>query len=524
MDVQKANDESGKILHSCATRWLGRSDALASVVKSLVSIIDYVAELSAMSPATRKQALGRSDEEPESHGRLSIDELHAYFLDFKLLASLHFLTDLVGHLGTLSKAFQKPTLGIKDMMETLDATRRQIKAQYLSPDTFTWGDSAAQFLARVPNLNGEEPGSFKLGEHAIQVTAPQRDAFYCFVRDYTKNVLDALEERIPDEPLLRGLVEIFDPSKFEVATRGGDGTALAIYGAKAIDLVGAHFAQGRGGDGSVDDPNFLDAAALGREYLAFKADEFYRWRGLDMDAVLKCLVTQCKDKYPNLWLLGNVVLVLVVTNAACEGGFSLMKLTKGDLQGNMGTDTLNARMFVKLHGPALDDDDGVKALLMRVGKKFWVETKRVPGRAAGGVAAAKAKATNNEKKRKVDQVAADVKTAAHNEAIAASGAADARRETFNAQHGLTHYSIPVMPELGPALVNCRIAKIDDDGVWDLGKVINCKKKDTLASDGTTVLKTKFSYELKLTKQNLVMTKAKFRESGYGTDWVAYAKQ
>ena len=81
-----------------------------------------------------------------------------------------------------------------------------------------------------------------------------------------------------------------------------------------------------------------------------------------------------------------------------------------------------------------------------------------------------------------------------------------------------------MPELGPALVNCRIAKIDDDGVWDLGKVINCKKKDTLASDGTTVLKTKFSYELKLTKQNLVMTKAKFRESGYGTDWVAYAKQ
>ena len=47
-ELQKANDESGKILRSCATRWLGRSDALASVVKSLVSIIDYVAELSAM--------------------------------------------------------------------------------------------------------------------------------------------------------------------------------------------------------------------------------------------------------------------------------------------------------------------------------------------------------------------------------------------------------------------------------------------------------------------------------------------
>ena len=27
-----------------------------------------------------------------------------------------------------------------------------------------------------------------------------------------------------------------------------------------------------------------------------------------------------------------------------------------------------------------------------------------------------------------------------------------------------------------------------------------------------------------TKQNLVMTKVKFRESGYGTDWVAFAKQ
>ena len=88
----------------------------------------------------------------------------------------------------------------------------------------------------------------------------------------------------------------------------------------------------------------------------------------------------CVDTYLccYLWLLANIISVLTVTNAPCEGGFSHMSLTKGRLQGSMGTDTLDSRLFVKLHGPPIDDDDAASALCLRVAKTFW-EKHKVPG-------------------------------------------------------------------------------------------------------------------------------------------------
>ena len=44
-EMQKLNGESGAILRSCVTRWLGRSGALDSIIDSIVTVLDFVSEL-----------------------------------------------------------------------------------------------------------------------------------------------------------------------------------------------------------------------------------------------------------------------------------------------------------------------------------------------------------------------------------------------------------------------------------------------------------------------------------------------
>jgi hypothetical protein len=57
--IQEVNDESGTIKKRHTVRWLSRKGALASVVGSFRSVLDFVVGLAAMTPNVRAEALGQ---------------------------------------------------------------------------------------------------------------------------------------------------------------------------------------------------------------------------------------------------------------------------------------------------------------------------------------------------------------------------------------------------------------------------------------------------------------------------------
>ncbi len=213
-------------------------------------------------------------------------------------------------------------------------------------------------------------------------------------------------------------------------------------------------------------------------------------------------------------------MVLVVTNAACESGFSVVKLTKGYLQGHMETETLDTRMFVKLHGPKLDDDAGVKALCSNVSRLFWLEKPRVPARAAGGRAAAKANKKNRALKRKAEAIESEAKTADANAGIAATGEPTDPRPSFEDQHGEKYVAQKKRPKIGPDMKKARVAKIFYDGTWVLGRIKSVQEKKVGGADGAAA-SVRYRFTWKESDESKEHTKVRFSKRTYGTEWVVF---
>ena len=237
-------------------------------------------------------------------------------------------------------------------------------------------------------------------------------------------------------------------------------------------------------------------------------------------AILKAVATQKEHEYPNLWRLANTLLVLVVTNAACESGFSIVKLAKGDLQGHMYTETLDAKMFVKLHGPKLDDDAGVKALCTEVARRYWLEKPRVPARAASGRAAAKANKANRAKKRKAEAIESEAKTADANAGIAATGEPTDPRPSFEDQHGEKYVAQKERPKIGHGMKKARVAMILYDGNWALGRIKSVQETKVGGADGAPA-SVKYRFTWKESDGTNEHTKVRFSKRTYGTDWVVF---
>ena len=71
-------------------------------------------------------------------------------------------------------------------------------------------------------------------------------------------------------------------------------------------------------------------------------------------------------KFPNLTHIVEVLLVLPLSTAACERGFSCMKQVKTDWRASLSVDMLTKLMFIVLNGPAPSEYEAAGAV-----KAWW---------------------------------------------------------------------------------------------------------------------------------------------------------
>ena len=89
--------------------------------------------------------------------------------------------------------------------------------------------------------------------------------------------------------------------------------------------------------------------------------------------------------YPELWKLVKLLLILPVNSAACERGFSQMKIVKTDLRNRLSTEQLNNLMSISLSGSlGLDENLLIsKAVNMwHTQRKRRISTSSVSGEAS----------------------------------------------------------------------------------------------------------------------------------------------
>ena len=120
--------------------------------------------------------------------------------------------------------------------------------------------------------------------------------------------------------------------------------ALEDYGVNEIQELAEHFAI----------PLGVDADTVQAEWQAFKPELLKLTEGSTWQATYTSLKKICKgapEANPAMEQLMDIKAVIIWATVCCESGFSKMKLAKGELQADMKTPMLDARLRIQMLGP-----------------------------------------------------------------------------------------------------------------------------------------------------------------------------
>ena len=107
------------------------------------------------------------------------------------------------------------------------------------------------------------------------------------------------------------------------------------------------------------------------ERTSFKFYWLDNMQAYEQGVVWSLLLSHYQEKFPNLAPLMNILLVIPVSNAKVERGFSAMHRIKSEWWSSLGEETLDALMRISINGPPLAQFDPKPAV-----QKFFSNPRR----------------------------------------------------------------------------------------------------------------------------------------------------
>ena len=234
----------------------------------------------------------------------------------RFLLHHYFLADILPNLANLSRAFQKKSIDFSMVKPLVQGTKQCIEALTVQQGAiFSTLSSDMEVLV---THGFQELTTEKLSRFKREIYDP-----------YLTALSEHLDSRFPDVTLLDAF-SIFDPSVMEL----DDGTPSDLL--EKQNILKDHYCP----------HNIIESSAVECEYQCFA-------RSVVLTPNLKNLSTQdlmlklahnpqLKDMFPNLAKLAAVGLVVPMSTADCERGFSTLSRIKNDLRNRLSCKVLNA--------------------------------------------------------------------------------------------------------------------------------------------------------------------------------------
>ena len=168
-----------------------------------------------------------------------------------------------------------------------------------------------------------------------------------------------------DNPVLSA-AEIFD-----VKNWSQNNTELATYGEDQIEILKTHYQP-------LLQLNNCNLDALSDEWMELKAvvSRNHGYRNMKHNVLWEKVFADHGLTLQNILMLVEIILILPVSTACCERGFSCVKQIKSNLRSTLTTETLDVLVRISLDGRSLEEFDPMPAV-----KHWWEarERSRRPG-------------------------------------------------------------------------------------------------------------------------------------------------
>ncbi|XP_049923984.1 zinc finger protein 862-like [Epinephelus moara] len=134
---------------------------------------------------------------------------------------------------------------------------------------------------------------------------------------------------------------------------------LIDYGGEELDFLLDHFSI-------VLTRNGCDINLAREEYQSMKMFIASNYVDKSSHSLWEMMLTKEPyiSDYKNILHLVNIMLVLPVSSAVCERGFSAQRRIKSDVRGSLHVDTVEDLIRISLEGPSLEEFDAKEAVQM----------------------------------------------------------------------------------------------------------------------------------------------------------------
>lgn len=303
-------EPSLKLKKAVHTRWLSHEAAVTAIRRTLSSLI-----------ATLESEIAVKDD-AIAHGLL-----HAV-KSYNFVATTYLLSDILPHLTSLSLLFQKEDVDLSVIQPQVTATISVLKSLRCTPG---------------PCLQRLDEAITKLAtEFNLSVTEGMKQAFQKNVREkYLDALVDNLENRFSDSGVLRAFASIFSAEKaIKVQS-----DCFNSYGDSEVEILSTQFTH------------TVVKERLQQEWSCFKhilVSDFKEQSTKNLMLIVS-EDTSFSSLYPSLSYLASIALILPLSTADCERGFSTLKRIKTDARNRLKTDTLDKLIRLSSEGPSMSE-------------------------------------------------------------------------------------------------------------------------------------------------------------------------
>ena len=241
------------------------------------------------------------------------------------------LIDVLTCIGILSLTFQKDSVNLSSIRHNVDSAISTFRTMRNGSETVN------TVLQELGNNDGSE---VKYKDITIKHNQNLTRQFENVRGSFLDKLIDNLETRFPENELhiLECFDKVFNPKRYP------DNNLLA-YGRDQLNTLCDHYS------------NLVTVERCKGQFLQFKHFVVSHKQDYgDFEKFTKLILTDYADVYPDLVLLASIALVIPVSSAPCERGFSQQNILKSKLRNRLNPDRLNRLLMIRLNGPDEDMD------------------------------------------------------------------------------------------------------------------------------------------------------------------------
>ncbi|XP_041377598.1 zinc finger protein 862-like [Gigantopelta aegis] len=316
-EIQKVlNDPHLRLVRAIDTRWLSHEAAVKALLLCLKSVYTSL------------------DREASERHDCQAEGLLHFTTKYNFLATLCFLGDVLPPLTILSRVFQRTELDFACMKSHLQGTAAAIRCKL---------DACPGKLLKSIREKMDE--LIPIQDKLSAVTDKQEELFTKQIfYPLLAAILEQLEQRFPDSDFLEHF-KVFDRSFWPEDC----GSTIEYHGQKDIEALASHLPFTNKEDAVEEWKVFKPVAVLATNERS------------PYSLMLKLLDSSLARGYPNLHKIASVGLIIPVSTADCERGFSTLNRVKTDLRGSLLEKNLNNILAVTMEGKEAKDFDFHKA-------------------------------------------------------------------------------------------------------------------------------------------------------------------